>query len=585
MKTTKLFGLAILFSFLALVSISLTARAQQVDVVSDRETCSDGKKNNHETDVDCGGVTSGCNPCGKGKGCGRNKDCNPGLECNAMSVCASSDPLAGAEGILGEADGGVKPASPDLASRPDLTPPPQVFIAEGGKCTQSNECGGTLACVGGKCTAPPQKPAPGSLKEGDLCEKNEECLKDLDGKSYCEVENGEKRCRLRHWQAMLATPPMGREIWPKVHPGEHVPPGYPRARAGYGVVVRDPGDCIKEPNNKCTKDPIKAKGVQKDLTTSRCRDLVPLDGLTPLCAPDAESSIEGFGTASEVPRILFFRPLPYKPPPPPPETCEDEAQNQDETDVDCGGDVNKSKCPRCQEMDRCKQDSDCDKSRYTCDEGQCRRIPMYCRYDGAPKDMLEGEPDCAKCQHDTGIKDLWAGDTARCKPKDKDPFVRIFLGFPGGIYTRGFVDWVGNSASLLGLDFRLQMGKWFYASASGMAGTNQLYRFTVVADLKLGLEFAGGYLNIGASGLYATKINLIDPNERVMGRSVGGGGHVCLRPFNRWEWARPIMACATFVAADFAFPKPGGRGVIVSFDGLFTIEWLQPLNGRRKPKP
>ena len=37
------------------------------------------------------------------------------------------------------------------------------------------------------------------------------------------------------------------------------------------------------------------------------------------------------------------------------ETCKDKIQNQDETDVDCGG----NQCPKCGDMKICNDDCDC----------------------------------------------------------------------------------------------------------------------------------------------------------------------------------------------------------------------------------
>ena len=48
-------------------------------------TCTDGKKNGDETDVDCGGAT--CPACGKGKDCGKSADCLSGVCDPKTSTC------------------------------------------------------------------------------------------------------------------------------------------------------------------------------------------------------------------------------------------------------------------------------------------------------------------------------------------------------------------------------------------------------------------------------------------------------------------------------------------------------------------
>lgn len=59
-------------------------------VEDDPETCDDGKKNQDETDVDCGGD---CGDCAEGKRCGLNADCAKG-ECRD-GICDSSPKLSG----------------------------------------------------------------------------------------------------------------------------------------------------------------------------------------------------------------------------------------------------------------------------------------------------------------------------------------------------------------------------------------------------------------------------------------------------------------------------------------------------------
>jgi len=52
------------------------------------ETCTDGIKNQDETDIDCGGNT--CSTCNAGENCNTNLDCNRGLSCT-RGVCESSN--------------------------------------------------------------------------------------------------------------------------------------------------------------------------------------------------------------------------------------------------------------------------------------------------------------------------------------------------------------------------------------------------------------------------------------------------------------------------------------------------------------
>jgi len=66
-------------------SSNLTSNGITVDISLKPATCSDGIKNDDETDVDCGG---GCSPCADGKECSLNDDCISG-NC-ADGTCAGS---------------------------------------------------------------------------------------------------------------------------------------------------------------------------------------------------------------------------------------------------------------------------------------------------------------------------------------------------------------------------------------------------------------------------------------------------------------------------------------------------------------
>jgi len=75
-------------------------------------TCSDGTKNQDETDVDCGGAT--CDPCGVDKACGKNEDCASKLCQGGTCVAAPScnDGVKNASETDVDCGGGQCPACP-----------------------------------------------------------------------------------------------------------------------------------------------------------------------------------------------------------------------------------------------------------------------------------------------------------------------------------------------------------------------------------------------------------------------------------------------------------------------------------------
>jgi hypothetical protein len=93
-------------------------------------TCSDGLKNEGESDVDCGGP---CPPCADGKTCGTGTDC-------ASLVCSGGLCISGcADGLQDGLETGV-----------DCGGPVCTGCADGEPCARDRDCGSTL-CSGGVC--------------------------------------------------------------------------------------------------------------------------------------------------------------------------------------------------------------------------------------------------------------------------------------------------------------------------------------------------------------------------------------------------------------------------------------------------
>ncbi|KAL4451740.1 hypothetical protein ABPG75_007402 [Micractinium tetrahymenae] len=95
-------------------------------------SCSDGKRNGQEVDVDCGGICPGCGP---GKMCNSNSDCQSGLSCLGGTCTASTVDCTGQCGTCG--------ANQECAARSGNTffgPTSCACYCKPGFCNSNNDC-------------------------------------------------------------------------------------------------------------------------------------------------------------------------------------------------------------------------------------------------------------------------------------------------------------------------------------------------------------------------------------------------------------------------------------------------------------
>ncbi|MFP4111398.1 MAG: hypothetical protein ACLFUO_00195 [Candidatus Woesearchaeota archaeon] len=255
------------------------------------ESCSDGVKNNDETDVDCGGS---CSPCSTGLNCSVDSDCVNNL-CHDTLLKCLSDPCN--DGIQNGDETDV-------------------------------DCGGNC----GKCSS------------GDRCEDDSDCIS-----GNCDPD--ENKCR-----APLPTCDDGisNGFESDTDCGGPTCPG-----CDIGEDCLDSGDCISASCDPlgltCIEMPDTCSdGVKNnDETDVDCGGSCEQCELDMDCTRDADCS-SGLCDDSTNTCIAL------------PETCTDEIKNNDESDIDCGG-----SCPACEVDSDCEEDSDCKTN--NCMRDRCKR--------------------------------------------------------------------------------------------------------------------------------------------------------------------------------------------------------------------
>jgi hypothetical protein len=140
--------------------------------------CTNAVKDGYESDIDCGGP---CDKCPDGKRCDLGSDCTSGY-CGAFNKC------------------GPKPV--------------KQYKSLGESCGTSADCMPPMVCQRGKCANPKHK-------EGEFCEKDEECAS-----GHCdEFYQGTKQCLVLGGN--VAVQPTDKVLW-SGHPMDY--PGNPKSR-------------------------------------------------------------------------------------------------------------------------------------------------------------------------------------------------------------------------------------------------------------------------------------------------------------------------------------------------------------------
>lgn len=156
-----------------------------ISTCNDDGTCAapgptDGKKNNDETDIDCGGTQAP--PCTVGQGCAVNKDCDLIACTGALCVVPTET-----DGVQNGGETDVDCGGPGVANSTVSYVPPRCVIDK--ICAADADCasgGCALAATGGKCALPSCATAEtagittcGSGETGEAGAQHESCCRSL----------------------------------------------------------------------------------------------------------------------------------------------------------------------------------------------------------------------------------------------------------------------------------------------------------------------------------------------------------------------------------------------------------------------
>ncbi len=344
-------------------------------------TCEDGIQNGDETDVDCGGSCDAA--CGDGQGCGSNDDCMSGV-CLPDGTCAppacddmvqngdETDVDCGGPVCDPCPDGNMCNEGPDCRSKQcddgTCTPPAcddgvqngdETDVDCGGPdcdaCPDGNMCVEPTDCQSGTCEGMICVPA--TCKDGLL--NGDET--DVDCGGMCPACDDGEMCNVGMDCTSQVCDPMDMTCTPAacddgVQNGDETDVDCggatcPACDGGEGCM--DNSDCISgvcDPQSMLCLDPTCADGVQNGTET----DVDCGGGACPGC-DDGEMCMVGTDCSSQVcdgQTNTCTSP-----------TCTDGVQNQDETDVDCGGAL----CPTCDNGEMCMVGTDC--TSMVCDPG------------------------------------------------------------------------------------------------------------------------------------------------------------------------------------------------------------------------
>jgi hypothetical protein len=394
-----------------------------VDGSCEKPTCSDRVKNQSETDIDCGGGSQ-CGPCDEDFACLEASDCQS-LVCTEAGVCGA--PSCEDNTVNGD-------ESDEDCGGADCDP-----CIQGQDCRDASDCQ-SARCVNRVCQSATCSDGVRNGNETDIdcggtcplqCDPDEGCGSGADCKSkVCtggtcreptcsdSVSNqgesgvdcgGETSCsRCGEQQACGANTDCATSLF--CHPINDVC-AVEGCGDGFLNGSETDTDCGGTCSTKCsTSDTCKVNGdcVSSNCSASvclapSCSDMIRNQGETftdcggpessngcPRCAPSQTCSSGSDCTSKVCGTGVCQAP-----------TCGDTAQNQDESDVNCGGVT--SGCQRCADGRTCDDAGDCDSTR--CINGGCMGnavTALFNVWDGDPADDNNHMKIALGMQNNTG---------------------------------------------------------------------------------------------------------------------------------------------------------------------------------------
>lgn len=296
-------------------------------------TCTDGTRNQDETDVDCGGTR--CDACGLGQGCARAADCES-RNCDTVAMeCVTPDTPTCTDGTRNQDETDIDCGGAICGG-----------CGVGAMCVGPSDCRSDR-CTGGRCEA-----APGTCTDG--VENQDETDVDCGG-AMCDPCGVGLRCGTGSdcttgncdggtCAAVTASCTDGTRNGTETD----VDCGGSCSPCGNGSMCAVPGDCTSGYCNHGTCVPL---GTCAD--GARTGEETDVDCGGPACdaCPNGRECLAGTDCRSGSCDTGGSDLCVYPGGP----TCTDGVRNRDESDVDCGG----LYCARCAVGDECVDMSDC----------------------------------------------------------------------------------------------------------------------------------------------------------------------------------------------------------------------------------
>ncbi len=357
--------------------------------------CRDGKKNQGESGVDCGGdaATTGCEVrCSPGQGCQFHSDCDSG-------VCADDKKCA-----VPTCEDGVKNGTEmgkDCGSAACSTPCPDGTACSGPGACESGVCGSDNLCAVASCEDGIQNGTETAPDCGGNCTTKCGLGKGCAIKADCDPAVINIDCI-----SLKCTVPSCKDLSEDGDETDVDCGGTCPDKCADTKKCRVAADCT---SNRCVAD---SYGVLR-CAVPTCSDTTQNQGESGIdCGGDSPCAKcdTGFGCTQKahcIHGVCGSNNVCAAP------TCGDTVQNQSETDIDCGGPYCRSSSTACDNGKKCVEDADCKDQWCTIPAGGTTRVCVQPTCTDSQQNGSESDQDCG------GTCPTKCADTLKCT-KDSD---------------------------------------------------------------------------------------------------------------------------------------------------------------------